>query len=102
MAGEYRPILAEQFKKDGLIELSELIANKSIMIAITNSIQGNVRTRKDLTDTMITALMYGDSSNHIKYRNGLKSGSMVPVESFNGKLYIAEKTYSSGELYFTT
>ena len=102
MAGEYRPILTEQFKKDGFTELSELIANKSIMIAITDSIQGNVTTRKDLKETFITALERADKPHSSKYVNGLSSGAMVPVESFDGKTYIAEKNYSSGELYFTT
>ena len=101
MAGEYREILVNQFKKDGFDTLSDKIKNKDIMIAITNSIQGNVRTRKDLTETFVTALSNGESVFHNKYRNGLLNGNMIPVESFGGKTYINE-TYKSGELYFTT
>jgi len=104
MAGEYRPILTEQLKKDGLNELSELIANKNIMIAITNSIQGNVRTREDLKDVFIDTLERANQIHSYKYANGLREGTMIPIESISGQTSynFAGKDYSPGELFFTT
>lgn len=100
MAGEYRPILVEHFKKAGNDELAEAVGNKTLMIAITGSIQGNVKKREDLTNTFIEGLQ-GDDYDSVRYRAGLSRGTMVPVVSFNGKTAPdSNRVYGPGELYF--
>lgn len=82
MAGEYRGILNNTLKDK---ELNSRVQDQSIHIAITRSVIGNVNERKDLVKIFKKAFKIDGSSKAKQYRKGLKNGSMIIVDSFNGK-----------------
>lgn len=105
MAGEYREVIPEGLDNLNLLELAEGIRSKHLMLAITNSIIGDVKKRLDLKECFIKALEFDfGSKGYIadKYKRGLESGSMIPVESFNGRTDNGDRYYAPNELYFTT
>ena len=110
MSGEYREVLVDGLTRLNLGRLADGIRSKDLMLALTHSFVGNVKTREDLTQVFIKALedfdFEGKQHYADKYIRGLKSGSMMPVESFGGRTNNGktngDKYYVSGELFFKT
>ena len=102
--GAYRTPLTAGLIINGEDDLAGKVADQSIKLALSASIQGNVVVRKDMKQVFIDALNTKFAKNAANdgvcehYIRGIIGGSIVPVE--NRASATGNRYYAPGELYF--
>ena len=102
--GSYRTPLTAGLVASGEDELAGKVADKSIKLAISGSIEGAVVTRIDLKQVFIDALNTRFAKNAADdgvcdyYIRGMISGDTMPVENISDSG--DDRYYAPGELFF--